>query len=536
MGNIISYLRWRGDFTFRQMPFNEVDNLILSELAYLTLQDIVPDLEDGKSVLLKDAADLYRNKRRQETENPEFSRLLEEMAKSRRFCMTRLSGYEDIIDTDQEMTQFAAIRIELEDGTMYIAFRGTDSTIVGWREDFCISFQVVSAQRRAVQYLDAALEECQCSFRVGGHSKGGHLAVYAAMMCEERYKKKIVEIYNNDGPGICPSMVDSLKYEKMKEKIHKIVPEFSIIGQLFENESDCRIVQSSGDGVLQHDAFTWQVERDQFIEKDALTKKCRLYNQIFGQWIESVDMEQRQVFVDDFFNALSANGAKTLMEVTGGGINGFEAILLAMGKSDKRSKIVAGKLIRSFCHGIGSIDFKRLIREKKIYQGIGLFLTGGFMVAFPGGAQRIMGTAVFLWLLFFCGMRLFQFYKMYQRGEMPEKAKVIFYSIIVSVELFCIIKNSIIVISTNFILGFFFGMRAWRQAKCAARKKNETKYIWILPALDSVLASCLGIIAVAAYNDIKTEHIIVAGTYLTVYGMVEIGKQLYRNAEMSGRK
>lgn len=118
MGNIISYLRWRGDFIFRQMPFNEVDNLILSELAYLNLQDIVTDLEDGRSVLLKDAADLYRNKRRQETENPEFSRLLEEMAKSRRFCMTRLSGYEDIIDTDQEMTQFAAIRIELEDGTL----------------------------------------------------------------------------------------------------------------------------------------------------------------------------------------------------------------------------------------------------------------------------------------------------------------------------------------------------------------------------------------------------------------------------------
>lgn len=505
MGNIISYLRWRGDFTFRQMPFNEVDNLILSELAYLKLQDIVPDLEDGRSVFLKDAADLYRKKQLQETENPELSRLLEEMAKSRRFCMARLSGYEDIIDTNQEMTQFAAIRIELEDGTMYIAFRGTDSTIVGWREDFCISFQVVPAQSRAVQYLDAALEECQCPFRVGGHSKGGHLAVYAAMMCEDRYKEKIV-------------------------------PEFSIIGQLFENESDCRIVQSDGDGVLQHDAFTWQVERDQFIEKNALTNKCRLYNQIFDQWIESVDMEQRQVFVDDFFNALSANGAKTLMEVTGGGINGFETILLAMGKSDKRSKIVAGKLIRSFCHGIGSIDFKSLIRGKKIYQGIGLFLTGGFMVAFPGGAQRIMGTAVFLWLLFFCGMRLYQFYKMYQRGEMSEKAKVIFYSIIVSVELFCIIKNSIIVISTNFILGFFFGMRAWRQAKCAARKKNETKYIWILPALDAVLASCLGIIAVAAFNNIKTEHILVAGTYLTVYGMVEIGKQLYRNAGMSGRK
>lgn len=420
MGNIISYLKWRGDFTFDQMPFNEVDNLILSELAYLNLQGIVPDLADGRSILLKDAAELYRDKPHKETESPEFFLLMEEMEKSRRFCMTRLSGYEDVTDTDQEMTQFAAVRAELEDGTMYIAFRGTDSTIVGWREDFCISFQIVPAQSRAVQYLDSALEEVQSPLRVGGHSKGGHLAVYAAMMCEDSHKKKITEIYNNDGPGICPSMADELRYEKIKDKIHKIVPEFSIIGQLFENESDCRIVKSDGDGILQHDAFTWQVQRDQFITEEKLTKKCRLYNQIFDQWIESVDMEQREVFVDDFFNALSANGARTLTEITGAGIGGFETILFAMGKSDKRSKIVAGKLLRSFCHGIGSIDFKRLFREKKIYQGIGLFLTGGFMVAFPGGAQRIMGTVVFLWLLFFCSLRLFQFYKMHQRGEKPE--------------------------------------------------------------------------------------------------------------------
>lgn len=531
MGNIISYIKWRGDFSFDQIPFNEVDNLILAELSYLDFHEIVPGLSENGSILLKDAAVLYQEKEHPEMENEDLTRLIEEMAASRRFARTKLSGFVDIIDTDQEKTQFAALRAQLEDGTVYVAFRGTDSSIVGWREDFSISFQIVPAQSRAVEYLDRTLEEYPGPCRVGGHSKGGHLAVYASMMCKDDHKNRILEIYSNDGPGICPSMIDVSRYELIKDKIHKIVPEFSIVGQLFEDESDCRIVKSSGAGILQHDGFTWQVEKDHFEVSGRLTEKCRLYNQIFDQWIESVDMEQRKIFTDDFFDALSANGAKTVMEVTGGGIHGFEEILFAMGSSDTRSKIVVGKLIRSVFQEIRNIDYKELFKKKKIYQGIGLFFAGTLMVAFPGFAQRIMGTVFFLWLLFFSGMRLYQFYKKRQRGEMTEKPKVIFYSVIFAIELICIIKNSIIIVSTNFVLGFFFGWRAWKQAKWAAVKKAEGGRVWILPAADAVLASCLGIIAIAAFNDIKAEHILVAGTYLTIYGMVEIGKNLYKNAK-----
>ena len=131
MGNIISYLKWRGDFSFEQIPFNEVDNLILSELAYAKMYGIVPGPEENRSILLKDAVAFYREENRGETK--ELGTLLDEMAKSRRFGRTKLSGYTDIID-DDEKTQFSAARAELENQTIYIAFRGTDSTIIGRRK------------------------------------------------------------------------------------------------------------------------------------------------------------------------------------------------------------------------------------------------------------------------------------------------------------------------------------------------------------------------------------------------------------------
>lgn len=529
MGNILSYLKWRGDLTFAQSPFNEVDNLILSQLAYTDFCGCVPGIGENSWVFLKDAVREYRPTLAFLQSNAE--EFLMELAKAPRFADSKLSCYVDVTDHDQEMTQFAALHIELSDGTVYVAFRGTDTTIVGWREDFCLGFQIVPAQRRAVEYLNRTLNGDGVRYRIGGHSKGGNLAVYAVMMCQENIRGKIIEIYSNDGPGLCDSIIDQEQYAKIQKKIRKIVPEFSIIGQLFACESECAIVKSAASGILQHDPMSWEVEGYEFQKTGHLNDECRLYNQIFDMWIEDVDMEHRQVFIEDFFGALTAGGAKNIKDVVDGGVNSFETILLAMGNSDRKTKLVVGKFFKSLFQGIKKLNFSELIKTKKTLKGACAFLLGIFLMAFSEISQQIIGTAFFLWLLCYSVLRLVRFYQKYKRNEIIEKPKIIFYGFIAAIELLCIIKNTIIIISTNFVLGFFFSWRGWKQAKNAVRLIAKKDLKGVFPLLDAVLAACLGVVALAAVNDVQPEHIMVTGTYLTIYGMVEIGKAMYHQAK-----
>lgn len=281
MGNVMSYLKWRGDLDFKERAFGEVDNLVLSILAYVDLDGIVP--EEGV-ISLCEAEEKYwiKHQINEIKEKNSSEELFGLMAESRRFCHALLSDYRE--DSGDSL-QFAALQIHLDDGTKYIAFRGTDDSIAGWREDFATSYQVTKAQELAVQYLNRCITESSSVYRIGGHSKGGNLAVYAAMQCPEEKQKAIQKIYNNDGPGICPELMNEEGFERIRRRIVRYIPEFSVIGKLFETELETHVVGSSAEGILQHDAATWTVEGDVFEEKEDTSEKCAPYNQIFDTWI-----------------------------------------------------------------------------------------------------------------------------------------------------------------------------------------------------------------------------------------------------------
>ena len=211
MANILEYLDWRGDLTLSERPFNEVDNLILAEICYLDFSGFVPAGFQTQQVTLQAAASAYF------TAHPETNMgvlvpdqipvLVEHAAKTARFGDIRLLGYVNRID-EETQTQFSAVTMLLPDGSAYVAFRGTDDTIVGWKEDFNMAFTPeIPAQKYAAEYLrqvSAALP-----FRpllVGGHSKGGNLAVYASVFCGQEVQKRILAVYNNDGPGFVPAV------------------------------------------------------------------------------------------------------------------------------------------------------------------------------------------------------------------------------------------------------------------------------------------------------------------------------------------
>lgn len=531
MGNIISYLQWRGDLPFAVKPFNEVDNLVLSYLSYFDFKEIVPGIGEKEGITVKEAAEKYKLTGRQDMAFEDVN-FLWELGKSDRFKDAVLWGYEDVVDTAEEMTQFAAIHISLSDGTEYVAFRGTDSTIVGWQEDFHLGFEVTSAQRRAADYLNWTIDpDRDILYRIGGHSKGGNLAAYGAMMCQEPVRKQIVEIYMNDSPGICPEIMQKDRYWQIDSKIIRIVPEFSIIGMLFGKDAPKKIVKSSAEGVLQHDAVSWQVEGDHFLTAGGLSSKSQIYNDIFERWIESADTEQKRTFTDDFFGALGAGGAKTMVEVAKGGAAGFESILYAMAVSDRDSKKAVGKLLKSFWVEARQIDYKRLFCQKKMVQGITALLIGGLFVIAPEMALNMIGTAVFLWLLVFSVLRIGSLVKEKDNWRTEEKVKIIFYSVIAVVEMLCILFNNIVVISTNLILGLFFGWRAYHQGKKAASKKANGSRLWGLYTAEAVLACILAVVIFAKSGQGMKDYILTAGTYLTIIGMIRIGREWFAAAK-----
>ncbi|MCC2817192.1 DUF2974 domain-containing protein [Lachnoclostridium pacaense] len=523
MANIIDYVRWRGDLTFQEKQFNEVDNLIFSLLSYFDFKEIVAEPEAEKEISLKEACEAY-GELHGAKKVPE---LLCVMASANRFKNLRLSGYVDIFDRLEQKTQFAAMRIFLENGVEYIVFRGTDETIVGWQEDFSMSFRVIPAQNYALDYLSRVLEKSRNQIYLGGHSKGGNLALYAAAMQPETGYERILKIFSNDGPGLCPDIISINNQKRLQEKLVRIIPDFSIIGTLFEERQADFIVKSSVDGLLEHDAYTWLVEGEFFLRASDLTEKCKQYNRVFNEWIGDVGLEQREIFTKDFFDALASGGAITMGEVAAGRLQKFEDILFTFGSSRKESKFVIGKLLKSFVKGICRIDFLELLHTKKILQGSFILLFGILFVCLPDLAAEVVGTACFLGLLLYSLFRLFQFYKNFKAEEPVNKYKALFYGVIAGIETLCIIQNNIILLSVNLLLGVFFLWHAWKEMQHMTLQKACKRRAWVLYFMDCLVSGVFGIVALAISNKGSGDFMLAAGTYLILLGFTEAIRAMY---------
>lgn len=368
MGTILDYIIWRGDLTMKERPFNEVDNLILSELVYFDFDKVleVTDTEEseaGKAEAGKDM-DQEKNRKNRITLAEAYRRcqmqdhsgdynindpvpLLKVCAESRRFSDIQVSDFVNIIDAERQI-QFAAAVFHIDNNLHYVAFRGTDDTIVGWREDFNFSFmEETGAQAEALQYLNQVLERYQTYSIVGGHSKGGNLAIYAAAFCEEFLKKRIIWIYSNDGPGFNQCIEEQLKELDILSKVQQVMPESSIVGIIFSNQTRKKIIRSYGNnGAEQHDPYTWMVERDHFVKADSQSSSSMILDETLRRWLEMVSPEQRKVVVSCIFDAIDASGATTLSELNENKWISYNAILKAAYMADPEVKNTVLESIR----------------------------------------------------------------------------------------------------------------------------------------------------------------------------------------------
>ena len=378
MATILDYLDWRGDITFDERPFNEVDNLLLAELSYLDFGGIVPEAFDA-CIPLHEAMAAF-TKRSPHADMgvlvpDKIPGLGQKMAASARFRGGMLSGYVCRLD-EQTETQFSALCAALPDGSVYVAFRGTDDTIVGWKEDFNMGFlPIVPAQRMAADYLRAAAAAWpQRPLRVGGHSKGGNLAVYSAVWCGEAVQDQLLAVYNNDGPGFHTSLLALPEHRRIAARILTILPESSVVGMLLEHEETYQVVKSSQVGLMQHDGFSWQVLGTQFVHLSGLTEGGKIMDDTLRRFVCGLSQEQRIAFIDALFEVLTCTNAETLTDLKEGGFRTVYSMLKTVRglDADTRKALsgTLGLLVRSGAKSIGQSQPLQRVRNWKFVDWI----------------------------------------------------------------------------------------------------------------------------------------------------------------------
>ena len=317
MSDLFDYLSWRGDIPLSQVPFGPVDNLILSTLSYVHFGNILP-AEPGLSIRLSDAADLYLSlpeQTRGRTRCKQDLDLLKALSHAPRFSSLRLLFYEDRFELEKEM-QFAAFAVLLNNTDTFLAFRGTDSTLVGWKEDFNMSFMdAVPAQLEATHYVERFAAQFSGRLLLGGHSKGGNLAVYAASQSKPAIRRRITAVYNNDGPGFTSHVIDSPGYQELLPKIHTYLPQSSVVGMLLEHEEPYIVVKSRQIGLLQHDPYSWEIQGGDFVHMEEVTDGSRIADQTVKKWVASLSPKDREEIVDAVYSLLSAGNANYTSEL-----------------------------------------------------------------------------------------------------------------------------------------------------------------------------------------------------------------------------
>ena len=353
---------------FEDMPLCALDATVLSQVAMIHAKDIVPSLPDksarkGRRALARPrpCGIAFSQMLQAEHYPTMFSNLLDPakaiealfgIAASPRFRDMTAFNYQDVFDAERQV-QFAAMTFVYKNMFTCVSFRGTDTSTVGWREDFNMAFTMpVPAQDLALEYLEAVAAQTHLPKKlyIVGHSKGGNLAEYAALRCSKRVQNRIERVYNLDGPGFKAGTFTPDDYAPLRGKLVKIVPEESLVGIMLESEAPVFIAMSSASGLDQHSAFTWEVDEElaDFVYLPSLPEATKTTAKTMHAWLSGYTDAEREKIVDAFFQAIEISHAQNPIDIINGGPRGLSLILEASRKIDRPTRRVLVSAARSF--------------------------------------------------------------------------------------------------------------------------------------------------------------------------------------------
>lgn len=342
MPDMFDYLKWRGDLSFYQSRFNAVDGVILSTLTFIDFDALCGD----EDIDIKTASDGYCSD--EDYDSIELGLIIPAAKINKLFCECgHTKRFGDIVVSDfvqhtdeRTCVQFAAMTFHIGKDRIAVAFRGTDDSLVGWREDCCLAYlDEIPAQKLAVEYLDRIAEKYpEKRIFVLGHSKGGNLTLYSALKCSEKTSRRIIRAYCYDGPGLSPQMVTGKRYELMKNRLEVILPQSSYVGVMFERGEWYSVVKSTGRGLLQHDPFTWEIDGPAFVALSDLSAVGKIHEARFKERLGELTSEDRREVVEMVFDSISASGIKTLSELREKGFGKIISAVKTYGSYDKKKR------------------------------------------------------------------------------------------------------------------------------------------------------------------------------------------------------
>lgn len=366
MSHIVSYIKRQQEKTFLEEPFNEVDALVLSQFIYLKLDGLVPTTSEKKeSVYLYEIAnDMdYEKVFRDERYRKDNVELLEAMVDSKRFRRMRMNYFSDITSVLAE-TQFTALTVFLEDGPNVVIYRGTDETMVGWKEDFNMSFkEPVTGQSLSALYLQQVSEQFDGKFIVTGHSKGGNFAVYASMNAGDKIQNRIEKVYSFDSPGFRPEILESVDFNKIKDRIIKYLPHSSIFGMLLQSKENYQIVECFSIGVLQHNPYNWQITENEFKKVDKLGRSSLFLNETYNEWLYSLSDEELHAYSEIWYHIMQEANITTMLDFTKEPGKTLTNLIDAIRETDDKTKEMAKEL----AHGLMEVAKENIRYYAKKY-------------------------------------------------------------------------------------------------------------------------------------------------------------------------
>ena len=360
MTNVFGYIDEQSDSNFRDRPFCEVDALVFAWLSYFEIEKLDKKGIDCRGLTLQELAEKAEQNIGKFKKPDKLLKLisvltgawmLKQVSDKTRFKDVRIGRYRTVTDHEKGI-QFSVTSYILDTGVEVISFRGTDTSVAGWKEDCMTTFShTVPSQDLALEYLNSSESDGQII--LAGHSKGGYLAIYAASECKRNLVPRIADIYNFDGPGFCFDISETANFNDLKDRIHSYVPGSSIVGMLQKHMDDYVVVSSMNRGVMQHYAFYWKIEGDSFVLRERRNLSSRTMDAAFNQWLDDLSFEDRKALVETIFSILEESGVKYFDEFSTAGFARIRAVISKMHNMDPHSR----KMIRSF--------FGKLMRASK---------------------------------------------------------------------------------------------------------------------------------------------------------------------------
>ncbi|WP_406545186.1 Mbeg1-like protein [Pseudobutyrivibrio sp.] len=541
MDGVFDYIKWYGEFSFEDKALTEVDNFILTKIAYLIIEgiefdkphrfrDVVKKLEAtcgirgcfyGKEQIVIDAAN------------------------SKRYGDMYVSNYLDIYDQSIS-AQFAAMTFDLTEDVRFVAYRGTDETLAGWKEDFMISFMETEAQKKSLEYLKDSFDGVHKVY-VGGHSKGGNLALYAAAHLEdEELQKQLKYVYINDGPGLCPEVCDNTCVARIKNKAMRFMPEYSVFGKLFEEtQIPGKIVKSSAEGVAQHDCVSWAVDHGNPDYSDSFSPGSVFINQILDQWIESVNNERRISFVNNLFNSIEKSGYTTTTEIMEKGPFAIEKILIKLLALDKKTVRTLMKLPVTAALDRAPDEEKvniirKKVKKKEWLSSICMILLSVILFMVPEYILQVGISLVLLAIILFeIGVTIRHLYK--AGGNLQEESGRVYVCIVmIGVYAMLLVKEDALFFIGSVAIGVAFLFWAYRNAiayknLCANTEKKDQRLEKVKLLVEIVVLIILSAFIFVAPKDTLTWYMTFLAVVFLVDGIVNLIIVL-RNLILQNRK